>query len=67
LLQDIELQLQSFQLSSHLQFHQMQQMQDEDTPVEPKAVKGKKDTQASAAPAAVDDDVAKTARFGGYR
>lgn len=39
----------------------MQQMQDEDTPVEPKAAKGKKDTQASAAPAAVDDDVAKTA------
>ena len=39
----------------------MQQMQDEDTPVEPKAAKGKKATQASAAPAAVDDDVAKTA------
>jgi len=39
----------------------MQSMQDEDTPVEPKAAKGKKDTQASAAPAAVDDDVAKTA------
>ena len=41
----------------------MQQMQDEDTPVEPKAAKGKKDTQASAAPAAVDDDVAKTASW----
>ena len=39
----------------------MQSMQDEDTPVEPKAAKGKKETQASAAPAAVDDDVAKTA------
>ena len=42
----------------------MQQMQDgDDTPAEPKAAKGKKDTQASAAPAAaaVDDDVAKTA------
>ena len=39
----------------------MQSMQDEDTPVEPKAAKGKKATQASAAPAAVDDDVATTA------
>ena len=38
----------------------MQQMQEDDTPVEPKAAKGKKDTQESA-PAAVDDDVAKTA------
>ena len=42
----------------------MQQMQEDDTPVEPKAAKGKKDTQASAAPAtAVDDDVAKTASW----
>ena len=39
----------------------MQQMQEDDTPAEPKAAKGKKETQASAAPAAVDDDVAKTA------
>ena len=39
----------------------MQSMQDEDTQVETKAAKGKKDTQAPAAPAAVDDDVAKTA------
>ena len=40
----------------------MQSMQDEDTPVEPKAAKGKKDTKESApAAAAVDDDVAKTA------
>ena len=41
----------------------MEQMQEDDTPAEPKAAKGKKDTQASAAPAAaaVDDDVAKTA------
>ena len=38
----------------------MQSMQDEDTPAEPKAAKGKKVTQESA-PAAVDDDVAKTA------
>ena len=38
----------------------MQQMQEDDTQVEPKAAKGKKDTQASA-PAAVDDDVAKVA------
>ena len=37
----------------------MQSMQDEDTPVEPKAAKGKKATQE--APTAVDDDVAKTA------
>lgn len=39
----------------------MQSMQDEDTPVETKAAKGKKDAKESAAPAAVDDDVAKTA------
>ena len=44
-----------------VQFMQQMQGDDDDTPAEPKAAKGKKDTQASAAPAAVDDDVAKTA------
>ena len=39
----------------------MQQMQEDDTPAEPKAAKGKKVTQESAPAAAVDDDVTKTA------
>lgn len=38
----------------------MQQMQEDDTPAEPKAAKGKKVTQESA-PTAADDDVTKTA------
>ncbi len=46
-----------------VQFMQQMQGDDDDTPAEPKAAKGKKDTQASAAPAAVDDDVAKTASW----
>ena len=43
-----------------VQFMQQMQGDDDDTPAEPKAAKGKKATQESA-PAAVDDDVTKTA------
>jgi hypothetical protein len=47
-----------------VQFMQQMQGDDDDTPVEPKAAKGKKDTKESApAAAAVDDDVAKTASW----
>ena len=46
--------------ANDVQFMQQMQGDDEDTPAEPKAAKGKKDTPESAA-TAVDDDVAKTA------
>jgi hypothetical protein len=47
-----------------VQFMQQMQGDDDDTPAEPKAAKGKKDTRESApAAAAVDDDVAKTASW----